>query len=131
MGKNKLIPSGDGYFHVKKDPSRGFYGIPPELEEELNSKFEKGLLIEKLRVIKAVKLIKESNSRDLKYKIFFLKRLGYNNLNVRKKTVSLDEAEVYPQNVDRMYIRTLNELREIIRNPNKKSKLVERLDSIQ
>jgi len=36
----KIINSGEGYFVDKKDPSRCFYGIPPEIDEIRNQEWK-------------------------------------------------------------------------------------------
>jgi len=132
----KYLPSGDGYWHDSEDPSKGCVGIPPEIEEEINKKwgeeFFLDVSLEKLRIGKAMRLINESRIRDIPFRINFLKRLGYREIQVKGKKASLEEAgEKYFKNLDRMYNRTINGLRDFVEDPKKESKLISRLDSFQ
>lgn len=132
----EYTPVGDGYFAVDNDSSRCCYGIPPELDEERLLEWQAESLynreIEKVRRAKAMRFIRESDSRDINYKVGFLKKFGYESAYVRGGKVSLDKIEErHYSNVTRMYNRVINELREVVKNPSKKSKLVERLDNLQ
>ncbi len=134
--REKYIPSGEGYWYIAGDPSKGFYGLPSEVEKEREGKWKERFFLEeaerKGRVVKALKLIRESGARDICYKVSFLERLGFSKINVRNSRISLREAvNSYPQNINRMYERVIRELREIVRNPSRNSKLAERLDSFQ
>ena len=61
-----------------------------------------------------------------------MKRLGYGEVKVKGRKVSLREAsKSYPQNLNRMYNSVINGLRNFVKHPDKESKLVERLDFFQ
>jgi hypothetical protein len=134
--KKRYVPSGEGYFIDSKDPSKGFYGLSPEIEKQKEREFEERLFLEEINIrkrkLKAIKLLEGSGSRDIGYKINSLQRLKYKKINIKGGVLELNKIKEneYPY-LERFYQRTLNELREIINNPNKKSKLVERLDSIE
>ena len=135
MKRKKYLPSGEGFFYQKGDPSRGVYGISPEIQEERNKEFQDNLSIEKYsimkRVSKASELINEGGSSVI-HKISLLKKLGIQNVKIRGGFVSLDciLEENYP-NLHKAYESTINELRKIVKNPYKKSTLADRLDSME
>lgn len=127
--KIAYVSSGEGYYHDPNHPDRGCAGTP------YRDSFEEELLSQKadedtLR-LKALGLLEEAVIRDMPYKAGFLKKFGYRNIKVRGKIISLDSAvQTNPQNVNRMYNRSLNELRKIVKDPSIKSKLVDRLHSM-
>jgi hypothetical protein len=139
-------PSGEGFWYDRSDPSRGFYGISREVEKMIDKQREEESLLEeylaKSRSIKVEKFLSENLGDGIGSKINFLKKLNYNGLYVKKELIdggvsvgrkialnNLSE-EHYP-NLIRFYERVVNELREILNNPYKKSTLVDRLDSVQ
>jgi urease beta subunit len=133
---NEYVSSGEGYFHRKGDPSNGCYGIPLEIEKERNMEWYAELLTQKkqdkLRIIKALKLIKNHHTHDINYKIDFLRKLGYSKVKIKKGEIKFENiTKKNISNISRMYERTIFGLKEIIKHPEKESKLVQRLDSLQ
>ena len=132
----KYKPSGEGYFVDLENPCNGVYGISPEIEEQRKREFQEQAEIDKyhnkIRVIKAMNLIREIRSRDPEYKISLLKKLGHKNIYVKGGKINLDKiTEKYYPNLHRAYERIVNELDEIVKNPSKKSTLADRLDSME
>jgi len=132
----KYIPSGEGYWCNAENPSEGCVGMPSEIERSMQKKWEEESSLdeslEKLKIGKAMKLIRESGARDMNYKISFLEELRYKQVKVKGDTIDLRKAvEKYPQNIDRMYNNVIKGLRDFVKNPKKESKLIERLDTFQ
>lgn len=133
MSKNDFICSGEGYFFRNGDPSQGFYGIPLEVEEQRMMEWKTSSIQEEsknnLIVIKALKLLRESQGNGIDYKINLLERLGYSRVKTSNGYVKFRNLIKRDySNLSNMYERTIKELREIVKNPNRKSKLVDRLN---
>jgi len=128
--------SGEGYFYDPKDPSKCIYGLPPEVEEQRREEDVINSILKekknKSRIVKALKIIRQSGARDIKFKIHLLRKLGYSHVKTHRGDIEFGKInEVDYPNIARMYEATIQGLRGLIDNSNKESKLVERLDSFQ
>jgi len=128
--------SGEGYWHNRSNPSKSIYGISPEIEEEINENWRIDSFSEerrkKTRIAKAMNLIRESGARDINYKIYLLRKLDYSQVKTRRGLIKFEKVnEIDYPNITRMYETIIQELRDIVKNPDKKTALINRLDSLQ
>jgi len=130
------IPTGEGFWIRKDDPSKFYCGIPPEVDKKSIEEWRLNSIAEEdkgssLR-LKAIKLIQDVEFNDFEDKISLLRKLGYSSVRVKGGRVKFEEmSEIDYSNFKSFYEKTIKELRRIGNDPHKKSALVDRLNSIQ
>ena len=133
MEKRRYINAGEGYWYDSKNPSRGVSGLPPEIQEQREKKYNESLYLELAEEIaiksKAEKLLEKYSglvSREEKIK-FLEEIMKYRKIKVEGGYSEFENAE--KKFIDRMYKKVIRGLQSITENPRKykNSKLVDRI----